>query len=204
MARKVFSSSRKCSGHGSVRSRTGFSATEGASEPGLEASEGAADGCLPTRASRVDVEEEAVTDRALRALACLLALEGGVTGRVVASLAARVGDAGGGMEIASDRGTEVAVAFALSFCCDVNAGFGGGDTIWNPSSSSSSDLISITSASFLIGVEPAKPRRLSVGDLSRGSFCSSSPSDLISSAACLPLPLPFVSSLTGRDAEDEI
>lgn len=133
MARNVFSSCKKCSGQGSVRFKTGFSTT-GASEAERVASDGAIEGCLPTRASRVGAEEEAtlaVTDRAFRPLGCLFAVRGGVTGIAGTSVAALDGEEGGHVDAAASAAAVlVAALVCLSFGGSAAvAAEGGGDTI---------------------------------------------------------------------------
>lgn len=184
MARNVFSRSRKCSGQGSLRSSTGFS-TAGASEPILEASDGAIEGSLPTSTSRVgsedDAETVAVTDRAFRARVCLLPTGGGVTGIGGISLTLLEGEEGGGMDRASGRGVMAGATLERPFCRGSGVALDGGDTIWK-SSSSSSDLISIISGSFLMATRLISRRVAGLGDARKGSSVSASSSDLISRA----------------------
>ena len=176
-----------------MRSRTGFS-MGGASEADRDASVRATEGCLPTRASRVDVE--AVADLALRPLACLLATGGGVTGGAGTSVVARGGEEGGGIDV--DASARDGDASARRDSEDSARGLEGGDTIWKSSSSSSSDLISMISGSSLTAEAGARERRDNVGDASSGSSPASSSSNLVASFARLAA---FSRSVTARDDE---
>lgn len=202
MARKVFSSSRKCSGHRSVRSSTGFSSA-GISETDRDRSEGVADGCLPTSASRVEFAE-AVAERACRPRFCLWATGGGVVGMGARSvIAARGGEDGGGIDVVAGAGVGAGAGAGVLLSDPPfegrAAGLDGGETIWNPaSSSSSSDLIWIISTSSFTATAGPSERRDRVGDARSESSWSASSSDLASCATFLADVRPFVRTGRGR------